>query len=271
MKFSVLIPVYYKENSKYLLESFNSIIKQTLIPNEIVIVKDGYLTYELDNVIDNFAKNYKKILKIVQLEESMGLGKALSIGLNNCSYETVARMDSDDICHPERFKKQIKFLEDRINVDIVGTWISEFVDNPKEIVSVRKIPLIHEEIYKFAKFRCPMNHMTVMFRKKSVLVVESYQHFPSFEDYYLWVRMLMNGVKFANIPESLVFARIGNNAIYRRKGIGYLKQEIKFHKRIFDIGFISLAGFLRNVMVRVPTRLLNAYFLRILYRKFIRN
>jgi glycosyltransferase involved in cell wall biosynthesis len=271
MNFSVLIPVYAKENPENFTQALNSIIKQTLIPSEIVIVKDGPLTSELDNVIESFARSYGNLFKIVFLEKNAGLGVALKLGVLNCSNEIIARMDSDDIASPLRFEKQIGFLGENIDIDIVGTWIAEFVNNPSEIVSVRTVPQFHQDILKFAKFRNPMNHMTVMFRKKAVLDAGNYQHFISFEDYYLWCRMLINGAKFANIPEPLVFVRRGINFVKRRGGLVYFRQEIEFQKKLYKIGFISMFEFVRNIILRGSVRLLPSFFLESLYTTILRR
>ena len=98
--------VYYKENPIYLKEAIESIYdKQILKPTEIVLVEDGKLTEELYQEINRQKKKLKDILKIVRLEKNSGLGKALNIGVLNCTNELIARMDSDDIAYPNRFKK----------------------------------------------------------------------------------------------------------------------------------------------------------------------
>jgi glycosyltransferase involved in cell wall biosynthesis len=271
MNFSVLIPVYAKESPENFFQALNSIIKQTLKPSEIVIVKDGPITSELDNIIEFFVKSYRNLFKIVSLEKNMGLGIALNLGVLNCSNEIIARMDSDDIASPFRFERQISFLEENKDIDIVGSWIGEFVNNPSKIISIREVPQYHQDILKFAKFRNPMNHMTVIFRKKAVLDAGNYQHFISFEDYYLWCRMLINGAKFANIPEVLVFVRRDKNFIKRRSGLVYFKQEIEFQKKMYDIGFISIFEFVRNIILRGYIRLFPSFLLESLYKTILRE
>lgn len=127
MQFSVLISVYHREVPSYLSASLQSIFNQTLVPSEVVLVKDGPLTPELDLVIDEFVAKYST-LKIVILPENVGLGRALNEGLKHCSHELVARMDSDDICKPDRFEKQIMAFEQQKDVAVVGSWIDEFED-----------------------------------------------------------------------------------------------------------------------------------------------
>ena len=271
-RFSVLISVYWKENPLYLTESLKSIYYcQSLKPSEIVLVEDGPLSDDLYRVIQNFANDNPNLLRILKLEENVGLGKALEMGMQYCSYEIIARMDSNDICDPQRFEKQIKFLEDNPKIDIVGSWIAEFIKSPGEVVFIRKVPKTHSEIFKFAKFRNPMNHITVMFKKTAVLRAGSYKHFLLFEDYYLWLRMLMNNAKFANIPECLVFVRAGNNMLNRRRGINYLNNEIKMQKEMLNMGFISYLQFIRNLIFRGTVRLTRGRLMKYIYKTFARK
>ena len=221
LKFSVLISVYIKENPEYFDTALESVVNQTLMPNEIVIVKDGALTEELDAVIEKYVSKYPQLFNIVALEKNVGLGDALRIGVLNCKNEIIARMDSDDICHRERFEKQIKFLTENSNIDLVGSWISEFEEKPEQIISYRQLPIEHEKIYKFGQFRCPVNHMTVMYKKEAVLKAGNYQTFKNIEDYYLWGRMLKQGSVFANIPECLVNVRAGQAMFKRRANLTY--------------------------------------------------
>lgn len=270
MSFSVLIPVYKKESPVFLKKSIESILYQTLKPDEIVLVKDGPLINKLNKIIQQFVDENPKLFSIIDLEKNVGLGKALEIGLQHCSYEIIARMDSDDICNPQRFERQIKFMEDNPKIDIVGSWIAEFIKNPEEIVFKRKVPITHSNIFEFAKLRNPMNHVTVMFKKIAVLRAGNYRQFPLFEDYYLWLRMLMNNTKFANIPEYLVFVRVGNNMLNKRRGINYLNREIKFQRKMLNMGFISYREFLRNLLLRGIPRLIPGRLLKFIYKKFAR-
>ena len=127
-------------------------------------------------------------------------------------------MDTDDIAMPERFEKQLAVFKKYPDIDVVGAWINEFEDNVSNIKSVRKLPELPDDIRQFAKRRNPINHPVVMFRKSAVLAAGGYRHFPLFEDYYLWIRMLMNGAKFYNIQESLLYFRFSPEMFKRRGG-----------------------------------------------------
>ena len=167
MKFSVLLSVYCKESPIYFRESLNSILSQTLRPSEIILVEDGPLTEELDNEITRYLDLHPH-LKVITLSINQGLGKALNEGLKHCSYDIVARMDTDDIAKPDRFEKQLAVFEKYSDIDVVGAWIDEFEDDISDVKSVRKLPELPDDIRQFAKRRNPINHPVVMFRKSAV-------------------------------------------------------------------------------------------------------
>ncbi len=271
MKFSVLMSIYHKEKGEYFDRCMQSIWdEQNIKPNEIVLVQDGKLTDELYKTIDKWKEKLGDILKIVPLEKNRGLGDALNIGLQHCSNELVARMDTDDIALPNRFEKQLEVFESN-EIDICGSWVSEFFEeNEDNIVSVRRVPEIHNEIVSFAKLRCPMNHPSVMYKKSAVEKAGGYQKMLWFEDYYLWVRMINSGAKFYNIQEPLVKMRV-DNQIERRKGLQYLKNEVELQKKFLEIGFINKTEFYRNVFMRNLPRLLPKKTLKKVYNKYLRS
>ncbi|HIP14768.1 MAG TPA: glycosyltransferase [Sulfurimonas autotrophica] len=263
--------VYYKESANFLKEALLSIENQTLPMDEIVLVKDGPLTSELDRVIRYHSEHSKIPYKIIKLKENIGLGKALNKGMKHCSYEWIARMDSDDIAFPKRFEKQFAMLVENPDIDILGSWICEFDDDPVMCSKERKVPALHRDIVKFAKYRNPLNHMTVVFRKDAVLDVSGYLPMNGFEDYYLWMRMLMKGKRFANLPQVLVKARTGRGMIVRRQGWKYAKDELALEKAAYQMGFWSMTDLAKNFFTRFLPRLLPVFIVEKLYnllRKF---
>lgn len=268
-KFSVLMSVYAREQSAYLKEALRSVFEQTVPPSEVVLVKDGPLTTELEAVITSFAERYKS-LKIVALTQNMGLGNALNVGLSACTYRLVARMDSDDLSLPGRFEAQLRVFDEYPDVSVVGGWISEFDKDPKDIISYRKLPQTDRELKLICQLKNPLNHMTVMFSKKDVLNAGGYQHFYLFEDYWLWVRMIKNGVKLYNVQEVLVNVRGGTAMAARRGGWKYAKSEIRFQWKILQMGLISLHIFLRNVCVRFSIRMIPNGLRCLVYEKVLR-
>ena len=270
MNFSVLISLYIKEDPSYLRQSLESLFSQTVLPSEIVLVKDGVLTKELDVIVSNYQQIHSNF-KVVTLRENQGLGIALNEGLKHCSYDLVARMDTDDIAKPNRFEKQIRVFQQNSNIDICSAWIEEFEGDWHNVISIRMLPETHDEIAYYAQSRCPINHPVVMFKKSAVVKAGSYQHFPLFEDYYLWVRMLMNGAKFYNIQESLLWFRFSPEMFKRRGGWGYAMKELKFQKTLRRMGFISTSVYLKNVAIRLTTRIIPNNWRSFIYKKLLRR
>ena len=250
MKFTVLMSVYYKEKAEYLQLALDSVMNQTLKPSEIVLVQDGKLTKELQAVITEYLQKYSDIFKTYALQQNQGLGKALNFGMQKCSNDLIARMDTDDIAEPCRFELQIKEFEQYKELMLCGGQIAEFADKPTEITGYRNVPLKHNEILNFAKKRNPFNHMTVMFKKQAVQSVGGYMDMPYFEDYWLWVRMIKAGYKVKNINKVLVKVRAGQDMIARRGGLKYAKCIIRFEKALHSIGMINCAEMIGYITLR---------------------
>lgn len=271
LQFSVLISVYFKEKAEFLEQCLHSIFMQSLLPAEVVIVKDGPLTDALEGVLAQFSSNFPRVIKILPLPENKGLGIALQHGLSYTTHDIVARMDGDDICHRDRFLLQRKYLQDHPECDIVGSSIAEFEHDPSQINGYRKVPETHEDIFKTAHWKCPMNHMTVMFRKHKVVRAGGYQHLPFFEDYALWVRMLQRGMNFYNLQQPLVLARVGNDMIGRRHGWQYVKREFNYFKNVYKSEFITLAELIVILLARLPLRLVPKAALASFYKLALRK
>lgn len=268
--FSVLLSLYIKEQPSHLIQCVDSLFSQTLLPTEIILVKDGPLTVELDAIVSDYAARYP-ILKVIPLPQNQGLGKALNEGLKHCSYDLVARMDTDDIAKSYRFEKQVTVFEQHPEVDVCSAWIDEFEKDTKHISSIRKLPQRHEDILQYAKSRNPINHPVVMFRKSAVIAAGGYQHFPLFEDYFLWVRMLKNGAKFYNIQESLLYFRTSPNMFKRRGGWKYAMDEVRFQNIMRKMKMITWRRFLMNVAIRFPVRVMPNKLREAIYKKSLRK
>lgn len=267
MDFSVLMSVYYKEQAEYLDKALESIlINQTLKPAELVLVADGQLTDELYSTINKYKKLFVA-LKLVQLPKNVGLGKALNEGLKNCSYEWVARMDSDDISMPNRFEKQLYHLENNPNIDVLGTALSEFENNPNEIKAIKKCP---SNIDSYIKFRSPLNHPTVIYKKSSVLSVGGYTHCPFMEDYHLWIRMYTAGLTLTSLQESLYYFKMDSDTFQRRGGKQYVKSEYQIQKLLLSSKIISFPRFIFNVAIRCSSRLIPNSLRAFIYRTYLR-
>lgn len=267
MKFSVLMSIYNKEKEEYFNKAMVSIWdKQSLKPNEIILVQDGPLTDQLYKSINNWSEKIGSIFKIVVLKNNVGLGDALNIGLKECSYDIIARMDTDDICSQDRFKKQL-YIFNTINIDICSSWVSEFDNNEDKIVSYRKVPECNSEIRSFSKMRSPINHPAVMYKKSAVIDAGGYKRMMWFEDYYLWARMILQGSRFYNIQEPLVNMRAGYGQLERRSGLKYAISEFIFQKKLYSIGFLNFIEFIKNSSIRFIARIIPRKLVKLMYKK----
>ncbi|WP_105180642.1 glycosyltransferase [Pseudoalteromonas sp. T1lg21] len=228
MNFSVLMSVYHRETPAYLDACLASLFKQTHKATEVVLVIDGPISRELHEVIDQWQPPLN-IVK-VQLEKNVGLGLALKHGLKHCNYDLVARMDSDDICFPERFARQLEVFASDPELSICGSNIDEIDSETEELISVRKVPEYHPKILSSSIGKNPFNHVSIMFKKSAVVNSGSYQDMPLMEDWYLWLRMLEKGFKGYNIQQPLVAARTGKAMISRRNGFKYVTYEANLTK-----------------------------------------
>lgn len=272
MKFSLLMSLYFKESPSYLNQALSSVwIDQTVRPSEIILVIDGPITKELQKIVNKWEILISDKLVIVNLCENIGLGKALNKGLEHCSNEWVFRMDTDDICKPDRFEKQIQFILSNPNVVVVGGQILEFDQTPDDSAVIKTVPTTHEDIKKFAQKRCPFNHMTVAYKKSVITELGGYQHHLFMEDYNLWLRVIGAGYKVANLPDVILFARVGNGMHARRKGLEYIKSEKKLLdlKKELKLQHPIHANML--FLVRSMFRLLPSTMLGKIYNNFLRK
>jgi len=265
--FSVLLSVYAKENPCYLEMALCSIWHdQNLKPSQIVLVKDGALTQELEHIIDGWKKMLGPVFCIVSLSENSGLAAALNCGLEVCRYDLVARMDTDDISTPCRFEKQYKFFMDNPETSVCSGQIEEWAQDFSFLFSERKVPVAHDAILRFAKSRSPINHPAVMYRKSAVLHVGGYPAmYP--EDYPLWVKMLMEGYKFGNLPDVILKMRVGSEFL-KRRGWLFLKGEMRVYRYLYEINFIDFFVFVKNCSLRIFVRLSPAFVKSLLYKFF---
>ncbi len=268
--YSILMSVYKKEKPEYFKEAIDSMLNQTVKTDDFVIVCDGPLSEGLDNVIADYVTTYSGLFNVYRLPHNMGLAKALNHGILQCKNEIIARMDSDDISVPERIEKQLKAMKDR-HADIVGANIKEFTGQPSDAQKERTVPENNEEIIAFAKKRSPFNHPSVLYKKSAVVNVGFYEDYRYFEDYNLWVTMLLKGYQGYNVQESLVFMRGGEDMYKRRGGLEYVKCIFRFQNHLRSMGFISMGTFLVRSFVRMAVSLVPNRFRTFLYKKVLRK
>ena len=271
-KYSVLMSLYIKEKSKYLDVAIKSMVDQTLKPDEIVIVKDGPITAELENILNKYIKEYPKLFNIIGYEKNKGLGYALNFGLEHCKNELIARMDTDDISKISRCEEQIKLFKKYPEIDIVGGDISEFINFENNIVSYRRVPKLDKEIKEYLKIRCPLNHVTVMFKKSSVIKSGGYIDLFWNEDYYLWIRMAEKGCIMENTGTVLVNVRIGKDMYQRRGGKKYFESEKYLQDYMFSKKIIDKKTYILNIFKRFIVQMILPNSIRgWIFKNFARN
>ena len=250
-KFSVAMSVYKNDSPEYFDIALSSITtEQTIKPNEIVLVVDGPVSDGVNSVIAKYEALYPDMFQVVRLEKNGGLGNALKVAVERANNDLIARMDSDDIALSTRFDQQLMFFDENSELDIVGGDITEFIDEPGNIVGKRVVPQKDSEIKAYMQTRCAMNHMTVMYKKSSVLKVGNYIDWFWNEDYYLWIRMQQGHCNFANTGTVLVNVRTGADMYQRRGGKKYFKSEKGLQDYMLKHKMISRCTYCMNVLKR---------------------
>lgn len=243
-KYSVLMSVYAKDHPDYLRLAIESMLNQTVKPEQYVIVEDGPLTVELNEVIDGYKETQSELFTVVKISQNKGLSNALNVGLKECRNELIARMDADDISLPKRCEKELSFFRQYLQLDICGCNIAEFYDNPDEIQAYRIVPAKYEDIKKFLRKRTPFNHPTVMYKKSRVLESGGYStDILRKQDYDLFSRMITNGSYVRNVEEVLFLFRANENNYARRKSKATLKNAFRVYWRHYKRGGCSLIDF----------------------------
>jgi glycosyltransferase involved in cell wall biosynthesis len=266
--FSVVMAVYKADNPLFLQEAYISIVEQSIVPSEVVIVVDGPVEPKLQKEIKMIASN--KLVNCIWLEVNVGRGKARDIGILNSRHNIIALMDADDISYHKRFEEQLSAMQ-IIGCDIIGGYISEFNSYPEDSTLLRKVPLTHPEIVKRSKSLQSMNHVTIMFKKEIYTKINGYKDLKFIEDYDLLFRLISNGAQFANIPINLVYVRVSNDQYNRRKGINYFLEEVNLQNQMYHSKFISLLTYTINILTRLLIRFLPTFIFKFITKNFYRK
>lgn len=262
MGLSVLMSVYAKERPEYLAEALRSLALQTRKADEVILVEDGPISPELESVIE--ASRTELPIVSLKLPKNVGLARALNEGLNACANELVARMDTDDVSLPERFARQVQFMNENPHIAVCSSHIEERNESMSKTLGVRLLPEHHDDIVRFAKNRNPISHPAVIYRREAIVSVGGYPDiYP--EDYPMWCLMMVKGYRFANIPVVTVLMRTGEGFIARR-GFRFFRGIVKalwFQKKI---GFIGWPTFFKKLLYRAAVHLAPAGLRRTLYK-----
>ncbi|MFA5250985.1 MAG: glycosyltransferase [Phycisphaerae bacterium] len=246
--------VYEKDDTNYFEIALESIFNQTVKPSEVILVVDGPVPETTLQVIQRMQNSHGNF-NVINLNKNMGHGESRRVGLENCTNELVAIMDSDDISVPDRFEKQLKSFKNDEDLSVVGGQIVEFEGDVSNIIGMRKVPLQDKEIKQYLKSRCPFNLMSVMFKKSQVDSAGSFIDWHCEEDYFLWIRMFLAGFKFKNLPDNLVFVRMNPDSYKRRAGLKYFKSEAALQIYMYEHKVISLVRLTVNILIRFVVQL----------------
>lgn len=272
MRIAVLMSVYKNDNKADLEVAVNSVLAQTFKEFDLHIQCDGSIAEECKKYLLSIKD---KRVFVYERSENHGLAYSLNELLARVikmDYDFFARMDADDICFEDRFEKQILFIEEN-KLDIVGGQIIEFGKDTSEIVSERIVPCTHEEIVALMKVRSPFSHPTILIRKKVIEVIKGYSYTIFPEDYDFFVRAYMNGFKFGNLPDKVLWFRLGADlsaAIKRRWGWKYAKNEYKLYRNFLRIGYYSIVDFIKVILIKIPLRLVPFKVFKFIYYKLSR-
>lgn len=269
-RITVLVRTHNSNSVDGLTRSIQSLLEQTDPPEEVCILEDGSVTGELYEVTREYERS-EDTVSVLRVEDSVSRGEILRQGVAAAETELLAILDCGDISVENRFRIQRDFLARRPEIDVVGGYVAEFESDPETTCGVRTVPTNPEAVRTFAKSRAPVNQPTVCFRRDAVLDVGNYRSLRRLEDYDLWVRMLNDGKRLANVNRVLSKVEIDSEFYKRRGGVKYLAEEVELYWHFYKIGYISLFRFALNVGLRAPVRLLPGAGRKFVYRKVLRR
>ena len=269
--YSVLMSVYSKVDPQHFREAVQSMMEQSVLTNDFVLVCDGPLTVEQEQVLEDFCEKYPGLFHVVRLPENLGIGPAAAAGLEKCKNDLVAKMDSDDIAVHNRCQLQLELFEKDPELIVAGGVIEEFDKDPNKPFAIRAVPETNEEIRRFARRRQPFNNVSVMYRRSAVLAVGGYRHYRRCEDYDMYVRLLHAGYKAGNLSQVLVKVRVNNGALSRRSSWPSAAGCIRSRWYAFRIGYSSLWDFLYCAIGQLVVCISPVWLQQYIYRKMFRE
>lgn len=269
--YSVLMPLYKNDKPEWFQYSLDSILNQTILANEIVIVCDGPLTRELEKKLSEYTSKDNSLIKIFRFQKNVGLGIALAKGIELCTNELIARMDADDFAAPERCEKQLRVFYDNPEIDVVGSNVKEFTENIDNVVSYVHLPEYQNQIIAYAKKRCPIRHPALMYRKEAVLKAGNYRDYRHAQDYNLIVHMLLTDAKIYNIQEDLMYMRVSSDFYKRRGGWKQIKLILRMKKEFYKYNFYTRSDYIISAWGNVVICLMPNNLRKLFYKKILRR
>lgn len=213
-KISVVMPVY--NGAKHIREAIESVLAQTFTDWDCWIINEYGSDDGSAKIVQDYASSDSRF-HLVQNDKKLGLAESLNLGFRLSEGEYIARLDADDLAHPERFIKQVALMDNQPNVGICGAWQRHF---GKDTDWVHKPQALADDCRARLLFNCDLCHSTLMLRRETIFKHNLfYDHSFAAEDYELWCRaMLVTDI--VNIPEVLGEYRVGeDNITVAKKGI----------------------------------------------------
>jgi len=266
-EFDVLMPIYIGDELEIARSSIRSVLDNTLQPKRFTIVKDGPVCQELESYLSELRELHPSI-HICGTPSNQGLGPALNFGISHCISDVVIRCDADDFNHPDRFASQLHDLC-ATKADILGSQVYE-LDPESGQKRLKSVPVEESKIRSFAEWRNPVNHMTVAFKRRSILRVGGYPNLPFKEDYGLWLIALSEGLKIRNSERVLVTARAGESMIKRRSNATAVRSELDLFRLKWRLQTSTNAKALIVLAFRVTSLVMPLGIVKSVYR-FLRQ
>lgn len=269
--YSVLMSVHINENAEHFAVSIQSLLDQTVVTNDFVIVCDGPLSKELDKVLEEYDSRYPGLFHIVRLTENVGVGLAAKAGLAVCRNDLIAKMDSDDISLPDRCRMQLSRFSENPDLALIGGVIEEFDNRTGKVFAVRTVPEENSAIRTYARRRSPFNNVTVMYRKSAAEAAGGYRDLRRGEDYDLYLRMLIDGCYAQNLPQTLVRVRVDSDTHRRRASWSAMKGCARIWWHAYRVGYSSLADLLICLCGQMFLVICPGRVQQMLYKRFLRT
>ena len=255
-RITALVTVYHGTDRDDLQRALDSLRTQTRPADELVIVTDGPVDEGVREVVE------KQDARVIWLPENVGAGPASQAGLATIDSEYTARLDSDDAAKPERFARQLEYLEAHPEVGALGTAVEEFAHTPGDTGKVRALP---ENPHAYAKMNSPVNNPSVMLRTRAVKEVGGYKDVHFMEDYDLYARLIAGGWQLRNLPEALTDFQVTDAQFSRRTGREMLAAEATMQRNLVTYGLVSRPRAAFNLAARTAYRALPTGLLRRVY------
>lgn len=264
---AILLPVYKKDNPKHFIIALESLLSQTFENLIVYIGCDGPLSGELDKELGQYTENNR--IKIIRFSENRGLACVLNDLITEARKDKksfLARMDADDVSIPERIEKQLTFLQENPDIDVVGGAIEEIDSNGNLRNKKVVYPLTNFECRKFFRYRDPLAHPATFFRMRYFDKTKGYRpEYRKNQDTMLWFDGFMSDCKFSNLPDVVLQFRVNDSFYGRRDGYKRAKQMLmdrfKINKALkYDISSYIFALMMFGMTI-APT-----FIKRLLYR-----